>query len=146
MTLEILRDDALTTTESGFGLRLSLPWIRSLPLSGLTDLEISIDGAPMRSVRLAIGDTLVAPEAVADESAWWFIQDRLAVTGGLGGASGGVPDRALLGRHDVSVSFSLVIPYLQVGPDGPLRLSFEAGRPLVVDAPASAPTVSRDVA
>ncbi len=43
------------------------------------------------------------------------------------------------GVHDVAVSFRLVIPYLQVGPDGPLTLPFRIDRSLVLDAPASAP-------
>ena len=50
------------------------------------------------------------------------------------------------GAHDVAVTFRLVIPYLQVGPDGPLTLPFRFDRSLVLDAAASAPSVSRDVA
>jgi hypothetical protein len=50
------------------------------------------------------------------------------------------------GVHDVSVSFRLVIPYLQAGPDGPLTLPFRLDRPLVLDAPAPYVSVSRDVA
>ena len=50
------------------------------------------------------------------------------------------------GVHDVAVAFRLVIPYLQVGPNGPLTLPFRIDRSLVLGAAASAPSVSRDVA
>ena len=44
MTLAALRDDALSSTTDGFALRLSLPWIRSLPLASLDALEVVVDG------------------------------------------------------------------------------------------------------
>lgn len=115
MTLPILRDDALASTPDGFALRINLPWIRSLPLSSLRDLEVAVDGEP-----------LTTHVSTTDE--WWFIQDRVVVSG----------DRMLSpGDHDVAVSFTLLIPYLQAGPDGPLVLPFRAQRTLTVDAAAS---------
>lgn len=115
MTLLILRDDALTATPGGFALRLNLPWIRSLPLSSLRDLEVTVDGEPT-----------AAHVTTTDE--WWFIQDRVVVSG----------DRMLSpGAHDVAVSFQLLIPYLRAGPDGPLVLPFRAERMLTLDAEAS---------
>ena len=80
MTLPILADDALAATDSGFALRVSLPWIRSLPLASVTDLAVSIDGAPA-PVRVALDDRRVEPTQLAAEPGWWFIQDRLAVVG-----------------------------------------------------------------
>lgn len=131
MTLPILRDDALTSTADGFELRLSLPWIRSLPVSSLHDIAVLLDGE-RADVRVS-----------GDPGSWWFIQDRVVLTG----------ERMLPpGPHDVSVSFSLLIPYLQAGPDGPLVLPFHGERELVDrearEADASTPpvTVSRDVA
>ncbi len=60
----------------------------------------------------------MAPDALPDESGWWFLQDRLEIRG----------EPALTpGAHDVAVSFRLVIPYLQTGPDGPLALPFHIG-------------------
>ena len=44
MTLAALRDDALSSTADGFALRLSLPWIRSLPLASLDAVEVVVDG------------------------------------------------------------------------------------------------------
>jgi hypothetical protein len=137
VTLPALRDDALSSTTDGFALRLSLPWIRSLPLSSLDSLQVVIDGDRVDPLAIGFGDRLVHPAAVSQERGWWFLQDRVVLRGA----------RMLeLGVHDVSVSFQLVIPYLQAGPDGPLTLPFRIDRSLVLDASASSPSVSRDVA
>lgn len=137
MTLAALRDDALASTSDGFALRLSLPWIRSLPIASLEAVEVVVDGEPVRPLAIALGDRLVDPAAVSQERGWWFLQDRVVLRGG----------RMLQpGAHDVSVSFRLMIPYLQAGPDGPLTLPFRIERALVLDAPAPYVSVSRDVA
>jgi hypothetical protein len=137
VTLPALRDDALSSTPDGFELRLSLPWIRSLPLSSLAGLEVSIDGERVDGIVIALDERVVPPGAVSHEPTWWFLQDRLVIRGA----------RMLRGgSHDVAVSFRLLVPYLQAGPDGPLTLPFRVERPLELDAAASAPTVSRDVA
>lgn len=137
MTLAALRDDALSSTTDGFELRLSLPWIRSLPLAGLDAVEVTVDGEPVDPLGIALGDRVIRPDAVSEERGWWFLQDRVVFRGA----------RMLQpGAHDVAVSFRLVIPYLQTGPDGPLTLPFHVERSLVLDAAASTPTVSRDVA
>ncbi|SDG59561.1 restriction endonuclease subunit R [Microbacterium pygmaeum] len=115
MTLTALRDDALRSTPEGFAVLLGLPWIRSLPSSSLSELRVSIDGESVRA-------------ATADMPEWWFLQDRITILG----------DGPLAaGPHDVTVSFQLMIPYLQVGPDGPLSLPFRIARPLTLDAPAA---------
>ncbi|WP_285115626.1 hypothetical protein [Leifsonia sp. fls2-241-R2A-40a] len=105
MTLPILGDDALTTTSDGFTVRVSLPWIRSLPLSSLSDLRVQVDG---------VDCAVSAPAA----DGWWFVQDRLALRGHTVLAPG---------AHTVAVSFRLLIPYLQSGPDA-LTLPFHAER------------------
>lgn len=137
MTLAALREDALTSTADGFALRLSLPWIRSLPLASLIDPRIEIDGEPVHAAVAQIGDRSVPVHALVHERGWWFIQDRVMLRGRTALAPG---------SHEVDVSFELSIPYLQSGPDGPLRLPFHAVRTLVTNATARHATVSRDVA
>jgi hypothetical protein len=124
MTLGALRDDALASTFEGFALGLSLPWIRSLPVASLTGLAVSIDHEPT-DVLIAIDGRRVAPEDLAAEPGWWFLQDRLLLEG-----------RRMLrpGEHEVAVSFVLVIPYLQAGPSGPLALPFRVEAMLTLDA------------
>jgi Domain of unknown function (DUF6379) len=137
MTLAALRDDALSSTSDGFALRLSLPWIRSLPLASLAAVEVVVDGERIDRLAIALGDRLLDPAALSEERTWWFLQDRVVLRGA----------RMLRpGVHDISVSFRLLIPYLQVGPDGPLTLPFRIDRSLALNAPAPFPSVSRDVA
>ncbi|GAA2026421.1 hypothetical protein GCM10009819_07000 [Agromyces tropicus] len=137
MTLTALREGALASTPTGATVRLGLPWIRSLPLASLRGLEVTIDGRPVETIRLELGGRLVDPSALADELGWWFVQDRLVSH----------VDRMLEpGGHDVSVAFTLMIPYLQAGPDRPLTLPFVAERRLVLDLESAAPSVARDVA
>lgn len=114
MSLPILLDDALARTPDGVALRLSLPWIRSLPVASLSDLAVSIDGADVADLR------------IVPEGEWWFLQDRLTAIGSA---------RLDGGSHEVAVSFRLAIPYLQAGPDGPLTLPFHAERTLTTVSP-----------
>ncbi|GGI47475.1 hypothetical protein BCL57_002173 [Agromyces flavus] len=113
MSLPILLDDALERTADGFALRLSLPWIRSLPVSSLSELRVSIDGTAVEDLR------------ARPDGEWWFLQDRLLVEAG---------DPLEEGEHEVAVSFRLVIPYLPAGPDAPLTLPFHAERTLVASS------------
>ena len=57
MTLTLLRDDSLITVPGGVALRVSLPWIRSLPVTSLQEPIVTIDGvrADGITVRSAIG-------------------------------------------------------------------------------------------
>ncbi|GAA4782988.1 hypothetical protein [Microbacterium gilvum] len=121
MTLPVLADDALSTGDQSFALRLSLPWIRSLPLASLHDVRVSIDGADV-AVRVRLDGRDLSAADLATAPGWWFVQDRVALAG----------DTALPGgAHDVAVSFRLLIPYLPAGPDAPLVLPFAARRRLV---------------
>ncbi|MGO4691252.1 restriction endonuclease subunit R [Glaciibacter sp. 2TAF33] len=113
--IPILRDDALIATADGFEVHLCLPWIRSLPLSSVSWLQLYLDGEE-------------CPVEVPGGDGWWFVQDRLAVR---------VRRPLRPGVHTVRASFRLLIPYLPGGPDAPLELYFEAERRVeaVGDAP-----------
>lgn len=133
-----LRHDALTITPAGFELRVGLPWIRSMPLSSVTALGVDIDGVPVASDDLTVllGSRRVSPVALPKEKGWWFIQDRLVLAGRRG---------LHRGIHGVSVSFRLLVPYLQARPGSPLVLPFHLEAQLET-APALAPGASLDVA
>jgi hypothetical protein len=134
MTFRALDGDALRRSAGHARLRLALPWIRSMPLACIRDLTIRVDGDPVDIVVL-LGDRRVTPGRLGDEVSWWYLQDRLVLE---------LPEIAP-GAHTVAVSFDLEVPYLSIGPDGPLRLpirdSRELGDPTIVQRPAS-----RDVA
>ncbi|GAA5086434.1 hypothetical protein GCM10025760_06430 [Microbacterium yannicii] len=125
MTLGTLRDDALTTTPGGFRVRLSLPWIRSLPLWSVRDLDVAVDGLPVQGLTCVLGERSVPRCELSAEQGWWFLQDRLTLE---------APTMLASGSHRVAVSFSLAVPYLQAGPDGPLTLPFRIERALELDA------------
>ncbi|HTH05409.1 MAG TPA: hypothetical protein VL916_06045, partial [Ilumatobacteraceae bacterium] len=138
MTLPLLRDDSLISTPDGVAVRVSLPWIRSLPLTSLQQPIVTIDGMTADEVAVVVGDRRVLPSELTEDDGWWFQQDRVALA---------VPRELAPGIHDVAVEFGLRIPYLQLGPDGPLTLPFRAVQPLVVDAPhtpTAAVTARRD--
>lgn len=129
MTLTPLRDDALTATDAGSALQLSLPWIRSLPLASLTDPTVRIAGKPVAVTGVRIHQRLIPIEEIGEhDGAWWFQQDRIALE---------LDVRLEHGRHEVEVEFGLRIPYIQGGPDGPLTLRFRDVRSLDTDAPRS---------
>ena len=88
---------------------------------------------PADDVTVVVGDRRVPPAELTEDDGWWFQQDRVALA---------VPHELAPGTHDVAVEFGLRIPYLQVGPDGPLTLPFRAARPLVIDAPRAPPAVA----
>ena len=134
MPLRALQDDALTRRDDGCKVRIALPWIRSLPLDCVHDLVVSIDGTPIEPVTVRLGSRRADLESLADEPGWWYLQDRLVVEGPV----------LSPGEHEVSVRFTLSIPYLAAGPDGPLRLPFRDARTL--DGSPARPAASRDVA
>ena len=138
-TSAALREDALSATPDGFELRVGLPWIRSMPLWGVSELTVTLDGRRLAESELTIllGSRRVAPSALADEvNRWWFLQDRLVLAG----------TRLLeAGAHRVCVDFRMLVPYLSGAPGTPLVLPFHLEAQLELDHPPP-PSVARDVA
>lgn len=139
--LEGLGADALSHSDHGPLLRISLPWIRALPLAAVNDVEVRIDGQPVPAPLVVLGDRLLAPDQLVHESSWWFVQDRLVLR--LDHALDHAPEQ---GTHLVQLAFRLAIPYLQVGPDGPLTLPFHFERELALGTPGVLAGAARDVA
>lgn len=134
--LEALGADALVDDGDDSVLRVSLPWIRSLPLAAVRDVAVHIDGESVHALRARLGQRLVSLDDLALEAGWWFVQDRLALQ----------LDRRLdAGIHTVRLAFRLAVPYLQVGPDGPLILPFLFERDVDVVARGAAAGVACDV-
>lgn len=116
MTLEesVLRDDALRATPGGFELAVGLAWYRSLPLSCLESLDISLDGrdVPLDGAHLRLNGTdhdLGSLAALDDE--WWFVQDAATVV---------VPIAERPSRGEtttVEVRLATRIPYIIIGPE-----------------------------
>ncbi|MFF0267020.1 hypothetical protein [Kribbella sp. NPDC004536] len=128
-----LRADALTSTPGGFELRVGLPWIRSLPLAGLSGLRLALDGQQV-DPSIVLGDRRIPVDAVGSESdCWWYLQDRLVLAGDTD-----------VRPCTVTVDFRMLVPYLSAGPGVPLVLPFHLEAELVPDQRVS-PSVAGDV-
>ncbi len=92
--------------ESGVRVQLRLPWYRSLPLSCIEGLTLSLDGGsvPAEEVAVIVGGQ---PQSLASVAALhdvlWFVLDTIDVQ-----LRPGVCDP---GRHRVGVTMNLRIPY-----------------------------------
>ena len=108
MTEGMLRPDALTARDGRLVLAVHLPWYRSLPLSCLESVEVTVDGgaAPVRSVHVP-GFSGSVDEAAASD-ATWDLRDALDVWLDSAGRPGE--------PRTVEVSVAVRIPYLQVAP------------------------------
>ena len=129
----MLGDDGLASRPGGYVLSLRLPWMRSLPWSCVEQVEVALDGQPVRNDALGfeVGGAVVAPRDLAERwQDYWVVGRpvRLHVD---------VAPSALPGqRVRVDLSLRLRIPYLILGPAGPLVLPVRASRELEVRASA----------
>ena len=119
-----LREDALGAAPRGFILRVGLPWMRSLPLSCVLQLAVTIDGHPLNDtdLRVRLHGLERSLTELAASTEWWFVQDRLVVTGPLDVRHGR--------EHEVEVSMQLLLPYLSAGPGQAAVLPFQLRRRL----------------
>ncbi len=112
--IPIIQDDSLRATESGFELQVRFKWYRSLPLSCIEDLRLSVDGQAVdpELLRFGInGHTYRLEELAGLVEEEWFIIDpaHLAVA---------QPGLVKAGeQHQLDVAFGMRIPYIAIGPD-----------------------------
>ena len=105
----MVRPDALSVRDGRLALALHLPWYRSLPISCLESVEVSVDGAPGAGHlgrRAAASPARVADAARSDAD--WDLRDALDVVPRPRGA----PGRRTPSRSTLAVR----IPYLQQAP------------------------------
>ena len=116
MTLEaqVLGDAAVRAADGGYEVDLHLAWYRSLPLSCLEGIDLSIDDVPAERAALKVrvdGRELGLDDLPELDDEWWFVQDALTVV---------VPaDRPRVQGDEVDVDVTLAtrIPYIIIGPD-----------------------------
>jgi uncharacterized protein DUF6379 len=131
MTLEanVLRDDAVRATSNGYEVDVHLAWYRSLPLSCVENVSVTVAGrtVPREDVRVRYGGRDLALDDLAGlVDDWWFVQDPLTVV---------VPDPAptIVGTEsDVVVELATRIPYIIIGPDTALVQRTKAERKVVI--------------
>jgi hypothetical protein len=111
--INIIEDSSLRATASGFELRLRYKWYRSLQLSCLENLQLSLDGQPVDASAISFGvnghgyrlDEL--PEKIEE---FWFILDSAVL-------SIEQPGQVKPGEaHQIDVDFGMRAPYIGIGP------------------------------
>jgi Domain of unknown function (DUF6379) len=111
--VNVIEDGSLRATESGFEIRLRFKWYRSLPLSCLENLRLSLDGQPVdpSAISFGINDHVYRLDELADKvEEFWFILDSATV---------GVDQPGLVKSgqsHQIDVVFGMRAPYIAIGP------------------------------
>lgn len=131
MTLEaqVLGDKAVRAAEGGYEVDLHLAWYRSLPLSCLEGIDLTLDDVrvPRESLRVEVeGRQLSLDDLPELDDDWWFVQDALTVQ---------VPvdqPRAQGEELDVDVILATRIPYIIIGPETALVQRTHVAKKVVV--------------
>ncbi len=109
----VLSDDSLVRRPDGLGIALTVPWYRSLWLSSVSDIAVSVEGReiPKDDLRVELGERTFRVDELADQwDVLWFIQDRLVVVVPL-------DEPPAEGQQvDVEVTVDLRLPYMQIAP------------------------------
>ena len=108
LTDRVLEEGSLREDGDTISFDLRIPWYRSLPLSCVEGLEVTVDGATIADddVRIAFnGTTYGLGELSPLYDDWWQVTDAARVT---------VPrrGRSVEGSHKVDVTLALRIPYI----------------------------------
>jgi Domain of unknown function (DUF6379) len=128
LAASMLDDDALRAAEDGFELDVHLNWYRSLPLSSVKTVELSVNGdaIPREDITFAVnGNEYALDELPEHWDEMWFVLD--AATLRVRRHAGVEAGRAA----DVDLRFGNRIPYILIGPDQPLEYVSERSRTLV---------------
>ena len=109
----VLSDDSLIRRPDGLGIALTVPWYRSLWLSSVSDIAVSVEGReiPKADLRVELGDRTYRVDELQEQwDVLWFIQDRLVVVVPL-------DEPPAEGQEvDVEVTVDLRLPYMQIAP------------------------------
>jgi hypothetical protein len=109
----VLTDDSLIRRPEGLGIALTVPWYRSLWLSSVSDIAVTVEGReiPKDDLRVELGERTFRVDELQDQwDVLWFIQDRLVVVVPL-------DEPPVEGEQvDVEATVDLRLPYMQIAP------------------------------
>jgi sugar phosphate isomerase/epimerase len=109
----LIADDSLRVHREGFALSLTLPWYRSLWLSSVTSLQLTVDGVEVPAEDLAFelqGVRYPLDELPNQSEVLWYLQEHPLLI-----AARSTPIE--LGEtHDVRLVGQLRLPYMQIAP------------------------------
>jgi len=109
----LLDDASLRTHPDGLALALTLPWYRSLWLSSVSSLRLTVDGQdiPAGNLSLELGGVRYAlPDLPAQSETLWYLQEHPLLI-----ATTETPV-ALGEQHAVRLIGELRLPYMQIAP------------------------------
>ena len=109
----LIQQDSLRVHPDGFAVALTLPWYRSLWLSSVGTLGLSIDGAeiPAGDLRFELDGVQYGLDELPEQSeTLWFLQEHPVLV-----ARRAEPF-ALGETHEVSIAGDLRLPYMQIAP------------------------------
>ena len=109
----VLSSKSLEATANGVSLALTVPWYRSLWVSSITTITVSIDGTeiPQDALRFRInGKTFTLDEVPNQWEELWFMQDRAYLDIPLD--KPGQPGD----EHQIVFHIELRLPYMQIKP------------------------------
>lgn len=111
--IKLVEDGSLKATADGCEVRLRLKWYRSLPVSCIETLKMSLDGQPLdpSCLRFGVNGHQYKLEELADGvEEFWFIQDSAILSAVLPGKVSQVE------AHKVNVEMAVRFPYIPIGP------------------------------
>jgi Domain of unknown function (DUF6379) len=103
--------DALSARDGRLALAIRLPWYRSLPLSCLESVEVTVDGEPAAVCRVRVPGFTGPLQDASSSEAVWDLRDPLDLT---------LDADARPGPHTLEVAVAVRIPYIQQAPGVPL--------------------------
>jgi hypothetical protein len=123
----MLDDDALRAREDGFELDVHLNWYRSLPLSAVKTVELTVNGEtiPREEITFAVdGNEYTLDDLASHWDEMWFVLDAATLRVRRPVVRAGE-------RADVSIRLGNRIPYILIGPDQALEYVSERSKTLV---------------
>jgi hypothetical protein len=128
LAASMLDDDALRAADDGFDLEVHLNWYRSLPLSSLETVDLTVDGEQVarEEITFAVnGNEYALDDLPAHWDEMWFVLDAATLR-----VRGRKPVRPG-DRADVHLRLGNRIPYILIGPDKALEYVTERTKTLV---------------
>ena len=127
MVDHVLREDSLHASDNAMLLEVGLPWFRSLPLSCVNGLIVTIGDQQFKTHELQIeldGKFIELQSLPESDLGEWFLQDRKLIK---------IPTSINRGElQKVRVQFEMVIPNIFPTPDKPAHLPMVAQAELQV--------------
>lgn len=127
LAASMLDDDALRADDDGLELDVHLNWYRSLPLSSVKTVELTVNGETIArdEIRFAVnGGEYALDELPEHWDEMWFVLDAATLRVGRPLVRAGEP-------AEVHLKLGNRIPYILIGPDTPLEYVTERSKTLV---------------